>query len=277
MTEAILKCFQVLGLSQGATPDEVKLAYRDLVRVWHPDRFGSDERLRMKADEKLREINASHRAVCEYLQRNKPDSFASQPVNRANEAVESKGGAIRNLAYLDAIAPFINYRSVFEAFDDRKDSVPVSFDRANMKKYSEAITGIFRSRLVTLNLSDNSINHEGIEARGVVHFVNRAVTINRNCTDAGAHTTLLALIYIRDILTLSGLADLKQLCSSALAAYGWNGTLPFVSKEYLSAEKQLAQHIGILSFETLNAAGRKSFSFWLRDSINLFEVSILKK
>src|SRR5262252_449135 len=50
---------RVLGLEPGATEQGIKDAYRDLVKVWHPDRFGSDERLREKAQDKLREVNAA--------------------------------------------------------------------------------------------------------------------------------------------------------------------------------------------------------------------------
>lgn len=49
----------LLGLEPGATEQAVKDAYRDMVKVWHPDRFGSDPRLRAKAQEKLKEVNAA--------------------------------------------------------------------------------------------------------------------------------------------------------------------------------------------------------------------------
>ena len=55
--------FQVLGLKPGASPEEVKQAYRDMVRVWHPDRFGHDERLRLIAQDKLKEINGAYRVL----------------------------------------------------------------------------------------------------------------------------------------------------------------------------------------------------------------------
>ena len=48
-----------LGLEPGATERAIKDAYRDLVKVWHPDRFGSDGRLREKAQEKLKDLNAA--------------------------------------------------------------------------------------------------------------------------------------------------------------------------------------------------------------------------
>ncbi|HYE94190.1 MAG TPA: DnaJ domain-containing protein, partial [Terriglobales bacterium] len=50
----------MLGLSATASPDEVKQAYRDLVKVWHPDRFPGDPRLRDIAQEKLKAINEAY-------------------------------------------------------------------------------------------------------------------------------------------------------------------------------------------------------------------------
>lgn len=55
--------FQVLGLKPGASADEVKQSYRDLVKVWHPDRFAHDERLRLVAQNKLKEINGAYKLL----------------------------------------------------------------------------------------------------------------------------------------------------------------------------------------------------------------------
>jgi hypothetical protein len=52
--------YKVLGLEPGASPEEVKQAYRDLIKVWHPDRFAHDLRLQEKAQEKLKEINEAY-------------------------------------------------------------------------------------------------------------------------------------------------------------------------------------------------------------------------
>lgn len=46
-----------LGLSPDASWDEVTQAYKDLMRVWHPDRFQGDERLRKKAELQAQQIN----------------------------------------------------------------------------------------------------------------------------------------------------------------------------------------------------------------------------
>jgi hypothetical protein len=58
MTHAELgSLYAVLDLPGSASFDEAKLAYRDLVRIWHPDRFANDARLRRRCEEKLKSLN----------------------------------------------------------------------------------------------------------------------------------------------------------------------------------------------------------------------------
>jgi uncharacterized protein YjbI with pentapeptide repeats len=54
------RCYFLLGLEPGANPEQLKEAWRDLAQVWHPDRFGGNERLQHKAQEKLKEINQAY-------------------------------------------------------------------------------------------------------------------------------------------------------------------------------------------------------------------------
>lgn len=57
------EALDVLALRPGAAPSEIKEAYRDLVKVWHPDRFGNDIRLREKAELQLKLINQAYRTL----------------------------------------------------------------------------------------------------------------------------------------------------------------------------------------------------------------------
>ncbi len=52
--------YEILELKPGASREEVRRAYTDLVKVWHPDRFTHDPRLQQKAQEKLKEINEAY-------------------------------------------------------------------------------------------------------------------------------------------------------------------------------------------------------------------------
>lgn len=84
------EALEILGLPPTATPDEIKQAYRDLAKVWHPDRFGNDARLRAKAEETLKRINEAYRgcrgarAVAQVRHSRRPviDLQALAPPNR---------------------------------------------------------------------------------------------------------------------------------------------------------------------------------------------------
>jgi curved DNA-binding protein CbpA len=54
---------QSLDLPSMASLAQIENSYRTMVKVWHPDRFQTDPKLRASAEEKLKEINAAH----EYL------------------------------------------------------------------------------------------------------------------------------------------------------------------------------------------------------------------
>lgn len=57
------KPYDVLGVKPGISTQELKAVYRDLAKVWHPDRFGHDPRLQQKAQEKLKEINEAYEQI----------------------------------------------------------------------------------------------------------------------------------------------------------------------------------------------------------------------
>ena len=47
--------YEVLGVNPGASKEEVRAAYLDLVKVWHPDRFANEpQRLLHRAEEQLK-------------------------------------------------------------------------------------------------------------------------------------------------------------------------------------------------------------------------------
>jgi hypothetical protein len=61
--DELRRCYDLLGVAPGASAREVKTAYRDLTKVWHPDRFTHDPSLQQKAQEKLKEINEAYAQV----------------------------------------------------------------------------------------------------------------------------------------------------------------------------------------------------------------------
>lgn len=63
MTDEIKDSYSALELKPDASPEAVKEAYRELVKVWHPDRFSGDKKLERRALEKLKCINLAYERI----------------------------------------------------------------------------------------------------------------------------------------------------------------------------------------------------------------------
>jgi len=61
--------YEVLGVKENASKDEIKKAYREMAKKYHPDQHGSNP-LQDLAEEKMRELNEAY----DYLMKNTPDS-----------------------------------------------------------------------------------------------------------------------------------------------------------------------------------------------------------
>jgi curved DNA-binding protein CbpA len=54
---------ELFDLPDAFTEAQLKQAYHDLVQVWHPDKHSHNERLRQKAEEKMKEINQAYEVL----------------------------------------------------------------------------------------------------------------------------------------------------------------------------------------------------------------------
>jgi hypothetical protein len=61
------RCLEVLELKNATSISQVKHAYRELVHVWHPDRFPSNSTIKKRADGKMREINIAYEHLIAFL------------------------------------------------------------------------------------------------------------------------------------------------------------------------------------------------------------------
>ena len=86
------RCFEILELNPGASMDEVQQAYKDLVNIWHPDRFATNPRLRRKAETKLKEINRAYAMVNAFLssEPRAEDDALEQPYTRSRTPEETE-------------------------------------------------------------------------------------------------------------------------------------------------------------------------------------------
>ena len=85
--------YKILGLSTSASEEDLKNAYRELVQVWHPDRFTHNPSLQKRAEEQLKEINSAYEAIRKhiaYTDRNAVRSGANQTIHKSHHEKTKK-------------------------------------------------------------------------------------------------------------------------------------------------------------------------------------------
>jgi hypothetical protein len=89
-----------LELSEKATADDIRQAYRDLARVWHPDRFASDPRMQAKASDKLRRVIEAYEFLQAHPNRGEP---APRPTGRKDGGRRQRRAADRARSRRDEV------------------------------------------------------------------------------------------------------------------------------------------------------------------------------
>ena len=99
--------YQVLGVSPSATDEEIKDAYRALVKKYHPDKF-ADSDLAELANEKMKEINSAY----DEIQKMRSGGYQTQS-NQYGGGFNP--GSSSKSEFYTRVRQFINMGSIFEA------------------------------------------------------------------------------------------------------------------------------------------------------------------
>lgn len=100
--------YEVLEIKEGSSTEEVKKAYRELAKKYHPDQYG-DNPLQDLAEEKMRELNEAY----DYLTKNSTgsssggfsasnNSYASIRSNIQNGNIKAAEDSLNNISQRDA-------------------------------------------------------------------------------------------------------------------------------------------------------------------------------
>ena len=166
--------YEVLGINEGASEDEIKRAYREMVKKYHPDQYQNNP-LSKLAEEKLREVNEAY----DYLMKNaapRHDSSWQRPGSGGNNT----GWSGQNSDFYNQVKSHINTGNIQVAEDmlDRNGNRTAAWFYlkglifARRGWYDEAYTHI--QRAVTMDPS----NYEYRSALNSMNNANNAYRAN---------------------------------------------------------------------------------------------------
>lgn len=138
--------YQILGLKKGATPEEIKKAYRKLALEWHPDKNKSPE-----AEKRFKEINQAYEVLSDPEKRQAYDQYGESAFTGGSPfggASNRQGPFSYHFSWgneSDFFGGFSDPFDIFESFFGgqspfgRRDQIPSYQISLSLK---EAVTGV---------------------------------------------------------------------------------------------------------------------------------------
>ena len=111
--------YSVLGVKHDASDDEIKEAYRNLVRKYHPDNYSDDNPLKDLANEKMQEVNEAYDEIQRMRESEKNNTgYDTENHNRSSSySTDPRYGEIRRLLTARRFAEAERKLSEFSEYD----------------------------------------------------------------------------------------------------------------------------------------------------------------
>lgn len=131
--------YKILGVSKNASDDDIKDAYRELVKKYHPDNYDADNPLRDLANEKMQEINEAYDEIQKMRARKGKSSSNSNSSSNYDYYYSGSDSSV----YAD-VRRMINNRKFTDA-EKALSAIP-SFDRTAEWHYLASVLLMHRNR-----------------------------------------------------------------------------------------------------------------------------------
>ena len=166
--------YGTLGISRGATPDEIKKAYRKQALKFHPDKNPGDS----EAEQRFKEISEAYEVLSDESKRNLYDQYGADALKGGGGMGGPPGGAGGFSSMEEALRTFMGAfgggggggggDSMFNSFFGfESDPSSASVRQGNSKKinltisFTEAIRGTKKEASVATNITCNNCDGSG--------------------------------------------------------------------------------------------------------------------
>ena len=117
------EALRILGLDEDATPEDVKIAYKETVQILHPDRFASNKKLQDRATEQFKNLQEAYDYLTSGKQSRRRSSSGSQGTSRSARTTSSSAEA-RIAGIAAARTQLVAQRDV--VYDERRNGLAMA-------------------------------------------------------------------------------------------------------------------------------------------------------
>lgn len=105
--------YSVLGVNPSASDEEIKKAYRELVKKYHPDSYANNP-LADLAEEKMKEVNEAYDAIVKMRTQGGGGGYRSSGNAGGGQSYSNQGGRYNNVSF-QQVRLLINQNNLVEA------------------------------------------------------------------------------------------------------------------------------------------------------------------
>lgn len=202
--------YEVLGIKEGASEAEIKKAYREMVKKYHPDQF-QDNPLSSLAEEKLREINEAYETLTKSTNSNSNTRGYGRSKSSWNTASGSGSDVLRQVrAYINA-GNIGMAEQLINGTDDRTAEWYYLRGLIYLRKgwYNEALTNL----QAAVNMDPNNFEYrDALKRVSMTNASYRGASMNRGYSNSPDLCTMCQCLYCSDCCCELAGGDLINCC-----------------------------------------------------------------